>query len=261
MARHGQAAARLLAAGAWAIAWAVAGSAGAQPADGPPALVPDRPDSSTGIQIVPAGHVQVEGGMTLSRADGITELDVGELMVRVPFSARIEARAQVFTVDESWGKGSAHGLVGPLVDLKWKLVDGEATDFGVVAGTSLPIGSASERSAHLQPYGVLALDQQLSGTFSVTLNAGVAAASGGGATVAQLSGGASLAWQASAKAGLYLEGFAWARAGTETPAEELVDGGLQLLVGERVMLDARVGVTFGKESHGVLAGVGASVIF
>lgn len=252
---------RLLAAGAWAIAWALAGPAGAQPADGPPAPVPDRPDSSTGIQIVPAGHVQVEGGATLSRAGGTTELDVGELMVRVPLSARVEARAQVFTVDESWGKGSAHGLAGPLVDLKWKLVDGEETDFGVVAGTSLPIGSASERSAHLQPYGVLALDQQLSGAFSVTLNGGVAAASSGGATAAQLSGGASFSYQASARAGLYLEGYAWARTAEGTPAEELVDGGLQLLVGERVMLDARVGVTFGRESRGALAGIGASVLF
>lgn len=246
---------------AWGASLALARPAPAQPAETPPVVGPDRPDACNGIQVVPVGHVQVEGGVTLARAAGSTDFDAGELMVRVPFSARVEARMQLFSFDWSRSRTSTRGVVGPLVDLKWKIFDSEATDFGVIVGTSLPVGSADYRSPHLHPYGVLSLDQTISGKASVTVNAGVAGASGSGATVGLVAGGVSVAFQASERAGLFLEGYGWNRTEPGGPGEQMIDSGLQYLLGNRVMVDARVGVTFGRESNGSFAGLGASFLF
>lgn len=226
-----------------------------------PVVAPDRPDTSNGIQIVPPGHLQVEGGTTLSWSRGGRELAVGELTLRVPLAGRLETRLQLPSADWASGTESARGLLEPIVDVKWKLHDGERTDFGVIAGTSLPVGSGAFRDAHFLPYGALALDQTLAESLSVTLNLGLASSSTAGATHGRVSGGASFSLQASAKLSVFLEGFAWGSAGPETPGAQLVDGGVQLLLGRRVMLDARAGVALARGGNGAVAGLGASTLF
>lgn len=226
-----------------------------------PTVAPDRPDSCNGIQIVPAGHLQVEGGTTVSWSPGGRELTVGELTLRVPLAGRLETRVQLFSADWASGRESARGLLEPLVDVKWKLHHGERTDFGVIAGTSLPVGSGGFRDAHFLPYGALALDEALGESLSVTVNLGLASSFAAGATHGRASGGASFSLQASPKLSVFLEGFAWGSAGREVPGAQLVDGGVQLLLGRRVMLDARAGVDLARGGNGAVAGLGASALF
>lgn len=240
---------------------ALARTGSAQPAGDPPVISPDRPDFSNGIQIVPVGHLQVEGGVTLSRTGGSTDVTAGELVVRLPLSTRVEVRMQLFTFDWTSAKESSRGTLGPLVDLKWKVFDSEATDFGFVLGTTLPVATRGYREPHFQPYGVFSLDQAISEKVSVTANAGVARASVSGETFGQLFGGLSFAFQASQNVGLFLEGFGWDRTEPAGPGEQLIDGGLQYLVGSRLMLDGRVGVAFGRKAPDDFVGLGAAFLF
>src|SRR5882672_4283615 len=54
---------------------------------------PDRPSFSTGAHIVPVGRVQLEGGASQQRFGDIKSFDVGEMLVRVGLSSRLEVRA------------------------------------------------------------------------------------------------------------------------------------------------------------------------
>lgn len=240
---------------------ALANPAPGQEAAAPPIVAPDRPDLSNGIQIVPVGYVQVEGGLTAARLGGTTNLTVGELMVRIPFSSRVEVGVQLFDWGASWGSGTSHGATDPVVDVKWKIFDSESTDFGVILGTSLPLGARSFGEPHLQPYAVLSVDQVISEKVSVTVNAGVVRGSAGGETFDGQFGGASTSFQVSPKVSLFLELFGWSRTEPGGPGQQVVDGGLEYLVTNRLMLDARIGAGFGRTASDGFLGIGASFLF
>jgi hypothetical protein len=199
--------------------------------------------------------------MTVTRTGGSTDLSVGELTVRVPFSTRVETRVQLFDFDWTLAKQGSRGVLSPVVDLKWKILDSDSTDLGIIVGTSLPVGTHSYKEPHLQPYGVLSLDQIISETVSFTMNAGVARASVSGETFWQRFGGLSFAFQASQKVGLFLEGFGWDSVEPGGPGVQLIDGGLQYLVGRRLMLDARAGVDFGRTASDGFVGFGGAFLF
>ena len=240
---------------------AVAVPAPAQAVALPPVVVPDRPDLSNGIQIVPVGHIQVEGGVTVARTGGTTDLTVGELTVRIPFSSRVETRVQVFDWGATRGGETSRGVKDPVVDVKWKLFDSEATDFGVILGSPIPVGAKAYGEPHLQPFAVLSLDEVISERLSFTVNLGGASASNAGETYGQLFGGLSMSLQLSPKVSLFLEGFGWNRTERGGPGEQLIDTGLQYLVTDRLMLDARVGFGFGRTASDGFTGIGAAFLF
>ena len=149
----------------------------AQEAAAPVVISPDRPTYANGIQIVPLGHVQAEAGATAYRTGGATQVTAGELTVRIPVSSRLEARVELFSHTTAWGEETSSGVVDPTLDVKWKLFDTDATDFGLIAGTSLPAGARSRGEVHLQPFATFSLDQVVTEALSLTANVGVAAAS------------------------------------------------------------------------------------
>lgn len=224
-------------------------------------ISPDRPDFANGIQIVPLGHVQVEGGGTLLRSGGSTAFSAGELTVRVPLATRLETRVQVFGYSWTGEAESPGGVVDPLVDVKWKLLDGDDTDFGLIGGTAIPMGARSERAKHFQPYAAFALDQALGERLSVTVNLGGAYLSGGGGQFVEGYGGLSLALQLSKMVTAYGEAFGWSRQEKDGGGVGAVGTGLQILLTNRFMLDARIGTGLGSASPDLVLGAGASYLF
>lgn len=222
---------------------------------------PDRPDLSDGIQIVPLGHLQVEGGTTLVHAGDTDEASLGEVMVRFPWSERVETRVLLLNYGITRRDGDVRGLLDPSVDLKWKLFDSAETDFGFVLGSTIPIGEKVYRAAHLQPYATLSLDQVLSERVSVTVNLGGSSLSNDAGSFGVLSGGASFAFTVSPRVTTYLEGFGWSRSEPGGPTEQVLDGGVQWLVHARLMLDARVGFGFGRTAADGFIGFGAAYLF
>ena len=240
---------------------ALAGPAFGQDTAAPAVVAPDRPDFSNGIQIVPVGHVQVEGGVTAIRSGGTTDLSVGELTVRIPLAATFEVGVQVYSWGATWGSETSDGPRDPAVDVKWKLVDTDATDFGVILGTSVPTGVRANGEPHFQPFAALSVDRVVSEKVSFTVNAGAVAASAGGETFGELFGGLSASFQASPKVSLFLELFGWSRTEPGGPGEQVIDGGLQYLVTNRLMLDVHLGAGFGRTASDGFLGLGASYLF
>ncbi len=249
---------------AWVLAVSALGTTGAargQGAGQAPVVGPDRPDLADGIQIVPLGHWQVEGGTTLLRSGDTDVLTLGEVMLRIPWSERLESRLQVLNVAVASGAEHGHGILDPSVDLKWKLFDSSSTDFGLVLGSSLPLGEKNYRSPHLQPYATLALDRVLSDRVSLTVNLGGASVSADDETLRVLSGGVSVAIQATSRLTGFVEGFGWNRTEPGGPGEQVLDGGLQFLVNDRLMVDARLGFAFGRTAPDGFAGFGLALLF
>lgn len=240
------------------------GAAGAvfgQVAGEAPVVGPDRPDLADGIQIVPLGHLQVEGGMTLVRNGDTDVLTLGEVMLRIPWTERVESRLQILSVAVASGAEHGHGILDPSVDVKWKLFDSSSTDFGLVLGSSLPLGEKGYRSPHLQPYATLALDRVLSDRVAFTVNLGGASVAADDETFRVLSGGISVAIQATPRLTGFVEGFGWDRTEPGGPGEQVLDGGLQFLVNDWLMVDARLGIAFGRTAPDGFAGIGVALLF
>src|SRR5215212_11770468 len=58
-------------------------------------IVADRPDFTEGTGLIPPGHVQVEGGTTLTRVEDDDITTFGELLVRIGAGERWEGRIGV----------------------------------------------------------------------------------------------------------------------------------------------------------------------
>ncbi len=224
-------------------------------------ISPDRPTYANGIQIVPLGHVQAEAGAAVFRIGGATEVTAGEMTVRIPVSSRVEARVQLFSHMTAWGEETSSGVVDPTLDVKWKLFDTDATDFGLIAGTSLPAGARAQGEVHLQPFATFSLDQVVTEALSLTANLGAASASDRGETFGKLYGGLAAALQISPRVTLFLEGYWWSRTKAGGPGEAALDAGLQYFVTGRFALDARVGLGLGRTAPDWSLGLGVAYMF
>jgi Putative MetA-pathway of phenol degradation len=231
---------------------------------------PDRPTFCTGIQIVPARHVQVELGATVSFSGGAKDFGIGELRVRVPLASWVEVGLGVTSLNvHRSGSGGAGGSAAPTDDLatsqlhfKIRLLDSGSTDFGVLVGSRLPGGGGVDREIHAEPYGGLILDQGLSGTVSLTANiGGVYLSSGEGEQFGVLLGGVAVTLAVSARASLYGEAYFWSRLEPGDPPVQSLGAGIQYLLTKKISLDFRAGVGFGRTSPDWFTGVGAAILF
>lgn len=172
-----------------------------------------------------------------------------------------ETRIQLLGYGVTSGGERLHGFFDPAVDLKWRIFDSAATDFGVIVGSTLPAGSREYRDRHLQPYATLALDRVLSERLAFTCNLAGASVSGPDDTIQVFSGGVSFAFLLTPRVAAFLEGYAWDRTEPGGSGEQVLDGGLQLLVSDRLMLDLRLGAAFGRTAADSFVGIGAAVLF
>ena len=133
----------------------------------------DRPSFSTGAHIVPELRVQVEGGARQQRIGDTSGYDVGELLVRVGLTNRLEVRAGLPTFAETkTGSSKASGFKDTSIGAKILLKSGDKGAVSVLAAAILPTGSASVDEPVFQPGARLISDVNLSKRTVVTTNVG-----------------------------------------------------------------------------------------
>jgi len=134
---------------------------------------PDRPSFSISAHIVPAGHVQIEGGAGRRRFGDTFGFDVGELLLRVGLSSRVEVRAGLPTYVETRNMSTqASGWDDTTIDGKILLKSGDRGAVSAMASAVLPTGTRSIAEHVFQPGGTLISDVNLSRKFVVTTNVG-----------------------------------------------------------------------------------------
>lgn len=227
-------------------------------------LVTDRPDFTESTASVAPGRVQLESGYTLTRADETDAHDLGEVLVRIGFAAPVELRlgANSYRVADADG-GTTSGWTGPSVGAKVTLLEPAGGDLlvpsvALLAGTSLPAGHDELSPGGAEPEAALALGWDLPGRLSLgaNLKRGRPLHEGErfGRTTASLAAGLSL----TERLGAYLEAYTLRPSAPERGETDVLNGGLTLLLGPDVQLDARLGTGLGRGPDLVL-GVGGSV--
>ena len=230
-------------------------------------LVPDRPDFTDGVLIVDRGRVQIEGGLTLSRAGSVRETSLGEALLRLPLSERVELRVGVPSYLRARDNiGSVSGFDNSFLGAKILLLPTDNGQIGiaVLAGATLPTGSrrVAERGG-LQPEIKLALAKEFSERIGLGVNVGYAREKDGGERFNSVFASASLGVSLAERVGSFFEVVVQSKVNAKGDGARYVAAGVSYLVNPDLMVDVRVGHgvanAFGSPDY--FAGAGLSLRF
>jgi hypothetical protein len=229
-------------------------------------ISPDRPDFTEGTGLVPPGHVQLEGGVTLARVEDVDSTTLGELLVRFGIGERSEARIGLGSytrIEDGLAGGSVSGFEDPALELKYRFTDdaGELAPgqpaVALVLGTSVPVGDKDLTDDEWVPAAVFAFDWDL-GRFGVGANLGGSYEAGDerfAQAFASLTAGVSV----TDRLGTYVEWYGFSEEEKDGPATHYVDGGISFLINDDLIVDARIGTGLNDADPDWYAGVGGAI--
>jgi hypothetical protein len=247
---------------------ALLGLAMAMPAAAQETLPPissDRPDVSEGTSTVPAGHVQVEGGVTWQEIGEEKALTVGEILVRYGLGENLEARLGVgsWTRIERPGE-EVDGYEDPELSLKVRLTspaDDRPPGYPAVAlllATTVPVGSEELTTDEWEPTALLAFDWELTDLLSLGANAGVAFPAEDGDRFDQLLASVTLGIAATDRLGVFVETYGFSEEEPDGDATQYADTGVTFTLTDDLQLDARIGFGLNDPSPERFVGVGVA---
>ncbi len=238
----------------------------------PDALETDRPDFTEGTATVPTGHFQLEGGYTFTRVGDEDSSSLGELLVRIGLSEKVEARLGVGSysrVDTRVSGASAlSGYEDPSIGVKIRLTPEDSNllppghpHLALLLGTSVPVGDDDLTSDEWQPEGKLALGWDFTDRFSLGSTLIYAYPSDGGERFHQFAASLSAAYSLTDRLGMYVEGYGFNKESLGGSSTAYLNTGLSLGISNDLQLDVRVGAGLDDPSPNWFAGVGAAVRF
>lgn len=239
-------------------------------------LVTDRPDFTESTDAVPAGHLQIESGYTFTydreSSDRVRDHTAPELLMRIGvvenFELRIgwdgyswtdnqfegRTRGDRRVTRDDWTQGANDLALG----IKYKFLeqDGPIPHFGVIAGLTVPSGSAGVSAGDVEPEAVLLWAYDVTESFAVAGNVGLAVPTDEGDRFFQTSASLSLAVALTERVGVYVEYFGFYPNTEDSDAAHSVNGGLTYLINRNFQIDCRVGAGLNEEADDFFAGVG-----
>jgi len=260
----------LLALAGLALAPLAAQAQQAQPAQDD-AIDPDRPDFTEGTGIVPLGRVQVETGVTYSRVDEERTTALGEVLVRVPLSKRVEARIGVGSYDWIHHNGpSSQGYEDPEIGVKVQVAGGgDDKPAGLASAlahpavallflTTVPVGGHDLTADAWQPTAKLALGWELTKRFSLSSNLNLANLADGSRRFSQVAASLSAGYSLTERLDSFFEVFAFSREAAGGPSTRYADTGVAYAVTDNLKLDFRVGCGRNDAHPDYFVGTGAA---
>lgn len=248
-----------------AAALCVALSACASVSGGREPLVTDRPDFTESAQTIQPRSVQVEAGQTFTQEGDVKSLSVGEVLVRTGISKRVELRVSANSwLVERVGNVRNQGLEDGSLGVKIGILDapdkpGPRPAVSLIAATSVPSGSANQRSSMLLPEAKLIGAWDLSERLAFSSNLNWASGDNDGQRFNEYSGTGSFGYSVTDRVGAYAEYFAFTtRLGGSWNRRQYVNGGLTFLFSPDLQLDARAGLGPHAGAHDFFAGIGIS---
>ena len=239
-------------------------------------LVTDRPDFTESTETVPAGHFQLEAGYTFTydreRKDRVRDHTAPELLMRIGLVDNFELRIgwDGYSWTDSQFEGETRGgrrvtredQTQDAHDLslgfKYKLVeqDGWIPHFGVIGAITVPSGSAGVSSGDVDPEIVLLWAYDITDSFAIAGNVGLAAPTDNGDRFFQASASLAAAVALSEKVGAYVEYFGFYPNAEHSDAAHSVNAGLTYLINNNFQIDWRVGAGLNEEADDFFTGVG-----
>ena len=244
-------------------------------------LITDRPDFTESTEAVPAGHLQLEAGytFTLDRegTDRVRDHAAPEFLLRIGLVENLELRigwdgyswtesqfeaeteSGRRTIREDWSQGANDLSLG----FKYKLVeqDGWIPHFGVIGAITVPSGSAGVSSGDVDPEIVLLWAYDITDSFAIAGNVGLAVPTDDGDRFFQTSASLAAAVVLSEKVGAYVEYFGFYPNAEHSDAAHTINGGLTYLINNNFQIDWRIGAGLNEEADDFFTGVGFAFRF
>ena len=221
----------------------------------------DRPDETESTALVPAGMIQAEGGVTISRNGNVHETTSGETLIRIGLAPSLELRVEPLTLTTVSGQGigsesgredAAVGIKAPL----YRRPEGSPAltpDLSLILATSLPTGTRSLRADGPEPEVKLAAQWELAPRIDAGANLTARRGREQGDSYRETGITTTLGLTLSDRLGSYIEWYG-TRDQREAAARQVVNAGLTFRLTGDFQLDGRVGKVRGEE--GGFAGIG-----
>jgi hypothetical protein len=230
-----------------------------------PPISPDRPDQTDSPDTVVPGHIQVETGYQFTHTGTARLHELGQVLFRIPASSRFEWRLGLNSfawMEDSGVRQSGFEDVTPA--FKYRFFDGSEKfnlakpALAVEAGATVPSGSSAFRENSVQPFASLLASWNLDEQDQLGVAFGIASPSNNGEHFTELSASASFNHQLSARVAGFLETYGFFPTTSQQPAQSYVDTGIQYLVNNNTMLDARIGFGMNSVRPDMFVGAGIS---
>lgn len=239
-------------------------------------LITDRPDFTESTEAVPRGHLQLEAGYTFTYdregSDRTREHTAPELLVRVGVVENLELRLgwdgyswtdALFETEtrrgrrvgrEDWSQGANDLSLG--VKYKFFDQDGLVPHFGLIAGATVPSGSAGVSSGDVDPEVVLLWAYDITDSFAVAGNVGFFAPSDEGDRFFQTTASISAAFALGDRVGAYVEYFGLYPNTEDSDTAHSANCGLTYLISNDFQIDWRIGAGLNEEADDFFTGIG-----
>lgn len=239
-------------------------------------LISDRPDFTESPQAVPRGHFQLEMGYTYTydREDEESTQDhtTPEILMRIGVVDRLELRigwaGYSFQRDrfeferregrtetrDVWSQGNNDLSLG----FKYQLYeqDGIRPALGVLAGLSVPSGSAEFSAGDVEPEAILAWAYDVTEWLAIAGNVGVLVRSDDGRDFLQTSAAITSVFSVTERLGAYVEYFGFYPAVKDSDAAHSINGGFTYLITDNFQIDIRAGFGLNETADDFFTGIG-----
>jgi hypothetical protein len=235
-----------------------------------PPMETDRPDFTEGTSTVPAGHFQLEGGLSRSSSGDERLWTFGEVLVRIGLDSRWEARIGLNSYDRlspGGGERTVSGAEDPTLGFKLRLSETEGargiqpSAVSLIVLTSVPIGAEGLSADAWQPEVKLASAWDLTPRFSLSGNLIYAYLEDDGGRFSQIGASVSAGIELNERLGSFVEAYGFSREETGGDATGYVDTGLTYAINDNLGVDLRAGVGLQGPSPNYFVGVGAAIRF
>lgn len=238
----------------------VLATAGAASAEDDDPLVGDRPDFTESAVTIAPGRVQVESGATHTDSGDAESQELGEVLVRIGLTPRLELRVGLPSyarVDGLRGNDPS-GFTDASLGIKLALGEAGGWTTALLAGTSLPTGSSEFRSSRAQPDVVLAAERDLTDSVALGTNVGFSYGydSQGGGRFTEFFASAALGLPLGESAGVFVELFGFVPSSSGGPESYFFDAGVTRGLGPDLQLDVRAGVGLNSAADDYFVGAG-----
>lgn len=228
-----------------------------------PEIVTDRPDFTESSEVIPAGWLQLESGISFEGESRDRGFSAPAALLRIGLGRRAELRlgAEGF-LSETVGSVRHSGRSDMEIGAKYKVFD-QATrgfDFALLPIVSLPTGTDGFTSGGVDPTLKLTWGRDLAAGFGLTGNVNVASLTEDGARFRQESISFSLGHDLAFGFGGYAEVYGFSKMSAAEGAGVTFNGGISRMFGRHVQIDLEAGRGLTSEAPDWFVGFGFAVI-
>lgn len=229
-------------------------------------LVTDRPDFTESAETLPFHRIQVETGYTNSQGGGSRLHTIGEALIRVGISPKVELRFNLnsFAILNTPG-GNTTGIQDFSIGAKWKLSEAQKgyglfkhPQTALITNFSIPTGSSSFREKTSQTQFKLCMGWELTPKWEMGANVNYTYVSQSGDRFDQLGASVTLGYSWNKRVSTFYELYGFAPGGFQAGNGTYVDTGVAYLINNDTQLDARIGFGLNGVSDERFFGIGFS---